>query len=117
MTEPSYLFFSDTKRTFSTKELAEVAGISEESMRNLEDKLGLTKIVVKSNYFEWDYSSYIKVKAYAENRKKAKAEKKKVVSSVTLEEMRKLHPLVKDDRYFRLSYFPDAVPECYKDMQ
>ena len=34
-----------------------------------------------------------------------------------LEEMRKLHPLVKDFNYFRTSYFPDVIPDCFKDKK
>jgi hypothetical protein len=36
---------------------------------------------------------------------------------LTLEEMKALHPLVKDERYFKTSYFPDTVPECFKENE
>lgn len=118
MTTPSYLFSSDVKRTFSTKELAEIADISEESLRNLAPKLGMTKIMIRSNYFEWDYSSYVKIKVFAANRKKAETAPKEVkVSVANLEELRKLHPLVTNYDFFKLTYFPDSEPEVFKSWE
>ena len=32
-----------------------------------------------------------------------------------LEEMKRLHPLVTDERFFRTSYFPDITPNCFKE--
>ena len=43
--------------------------------------------------------------------KKAKKEPAKVIHN--LEELKALHPLVKDVRFFELSYFPDVVPVCF----
>lgn len=32
-----------------------------------------------------------------------------------LQEMKKKHPLVKDERCFILNWFPDPVPRCFKE--
>ncbi len=45
----------------------------------------------------------------------AKNRDKKSEAKVSLEEMKKLHPLVTDDRFFKTSFFPDVVPECFKE--
>lgn len=34
---------------------------------------------------------------------------------LTLEEMKKLHPLVRDEKFFKTSYFPEVMPDCFKE--
>lgn len=34
-----------------------------------------------------------------------------------IEELKKLHPLVTDVRLFKTSYFPDVIPNCYKEVE
>ena len=38
---------------------------------------------------------------------------KKVDIAENIEELRRQHNLVKDDRFFTLSYFPDVIPVCF----
>lgn len=40
---------------------------------------------------------------------------KKKREAETLESLMKKHPLVKDERCFELSYFPDPTPDCFRD--
>ena len=48
-------------------------------------------------------------------QKHPKQETKKVAVKATqsLEELKTLHPLVKDVRFFETSYFPETVPVCF----
>lgn len=48
-------------------------------------------------------------------QKHPKQETKKVAVKATqsLEELKALHPLVKDVRFFETSYFPEIVPVCF----
>ena len=35
--------------------------------------------------------------------------------SKTIEEIRAEHPLVKDEKFFKLSYFPEVTPNCFAE--
>ena len=52
---------------------------------------------------------------YAQTTKQDKKKKKLLKKKKTIEELRKEHPLVTDDRFFKLSYFPDPIPVGFYD--
>ena len=79
--------------------------------------------VVCGPSFSFDYNDEDVKKIYsyyAEKRKKEAAilkenkEKKILERKLYLEQMHKEHPLVTNDKFFNLSYFPDIIPNCYK---
>ena len=42
---------------------------------------------------------------------------KKETPKLTLEQLRILHPLVKDDRCFNINWWPETEPICFKDLE
>ena len=41
---------------------------------------------------------------------------KVVKPELTLDEMKKLHPLVTEERFLNLNYWPDITPKCFADL-
>lgn len=62
--------------------------------------------------------NYFKAKAKAEEVKKAEARalKEKEIKE-RINELKKQYPLVTDERCFRTQWWPDIVPDCFKDLE
>lgn len=114
-------------RTFTIADLGYAFGVTSASILNEIHKNNLPFTVEKrgrGKRFIAPYETYLELKKHYDKMLEKKAGKKKVTDnakpaaqkSLTVEEMRKLHPLVTDDRFFKESYFPETVPDCFEDM-
>ena len=63
----------------------------------------------------YSWMAYKSIIDYAAKTKKPERKVKVAAEQPTIEQLRKEHPLVTDDRFFKLSYFPDPTPECFKE--
>lgn len=119
------------ERIFTVNEIANICGCSTNNILVIEKKIGCNYIRHKpthsgGSFCDITYSDYLKIKAYCEERKRIKesyrlAKEKKIQEKIrkeesSLEEMKRLHPLVTDERFFKLEFFPDIVPICFKEM-
>ena len=127
--------FTIPNKYFRTSELASMFGISESSVSNFYSryKIKPAKKQIKkvkkggATIGWWDYSAYLKLKEWRAIIEERKVPPKKIEPSVKVEIIpkkvidieaeRKAHPLVKDDRFFEVGFFPDVEPECFKDME
>mgnify|MGYP003315868039 CR=1 FL=1 len=115
-------------RTFTTAELADALGVVTSSIIKMIHTKKLSYNIVVSDHGKRmvvPYETYAELKQYYDKKFEKMAEKRKVVintkpavkQNITLEEMHKLHPLVTDDRFFKESYFPEIIPDCFEDME
>lgn len=131
-------FAPQQKKLFTTEELAHVLGCGLSTLTGLKKKLDLyehswLETTSYGRHTVWDYTAYLVLETYMETMKekrekikKIKAEKKalKIKKDMTMpekelsiEEMKKLHPLVKNERFFVLSYFPETKPNCFDEIE
>ncbi len=113
---------SRNNRTFTIADLEHALGVTSSSILHEIHKNNLPFTVEKRGHgkkFIVPYETYMEIKKHYDKMLEKKAGKKKieVQKSLTVEEMRKLHPLVVDDRFFKESYFPETVPCCFEDME
>lgn len=110
------------ERVFTTEDIALLSGYSKEGVRGIMAKLGFKPKIrptKTSREGVWDYTAYKALMEWANyhNEKRAKLEAmKKTESTKTLEQLKAEHPLVSDDRCFKLSWWPDTVPDCFKEL-
>lgn len=102
---------------FSVKDMAEISGLTTAGVGSRISKFRMKPALVR-NYIG-ESGNPIKENLYTReqmiemglDKKKEKKVVEKVVDEkekLTLEEMQKLHPLVKDVRFFKTSFFPDV---------
>lgn len=117
--------FVNVDKTFTFREIANSFKVSLGFLQNLIDR--------HPEEFEWSksytktgkekrrftYQDYLTVKDYVQAFNVKKAERKKRLEELcnseqekkSLEELRKEHPLVKDDRFFNVNYWPETTPK------
>ena len=110
------------ERVFTTEDIASLTGYSKENVRNIlrgggyKPKIRATKI---SRQAVWTYDAYRYVvdwnKKHIEKRIK-KTALKKTNTDKDLEQLKVEHPLVTDFRCFKLSWWPDIEPDCFKEV-
>ena len=109
------------QKLYTTKEIAQQSGYCEETVRNLCKQLGFTPVehtTDRSRQAKWSYIAFRSVIEWKKAHEEIKVSKtKKPEQEMNIEELRKLHPLVKDDRFFKTSYFPDVTPKCFEDIE
>lgn len=118
-----FKFKPDKNRTFTTKEIAQAFGTSIQTVRNFAHYRGLQPVVVKKQdsgkVSVWNYDFYKMFSAFWKSRLlriHAKEIKEKEQVTNNLEELKKQHPLVVDFRCFKLSWWPEVIPECFLDI-
>ena len=102
----------EKQRKFSTAEMATALGVTFSMFYRLRDKLGLayTRQKVGRTYVTYfDYSALCQCRAalgragqLQEDEQRTKNEK---------------HPLVTDPRCLDFNYWPDVVPDCFKECE
>lgn len=117
-------------RDYSTSELAKIANVTNSEIRNICRRLKIDWEVRPSNNSRCAYYTYadsLKIIAYTKNAKQVREENQKKLKNLilksyakseeskTIEELKKEHPLVTDERFFKTSYFPEVIPECFKE--
>ena len=105
-------------RVFTTTDVANSLGISNDKVVYIAYRLDVGITESKGGLHKvYNHAEYVRIKNYYLTHKQetnvgVKSEKPKM----SLEEMKKLHPLVTDERCFKLSWFPETKPNCMEDV-
>lgn len=105
--------YDKDQKEYSVKQMAEILDVTENCIYDYVSKLKL-KLTTHEDNNRKKYFSYTQMKllydyVYGLRAKKLKQKSSQKYSDTNLEELRKLHPLVKDDRFFKEDYFPDIT--------
>lgn len=106
----------EQQRYFTTKEVAEMAGISHYHVYFFCKKLGIDyEVKPTSNsraaYFSWlNAQKIIDVASHKKTISKAKKE------LIVTDEEQNAHPLVTDPRWLKLNEWPEVVPSCFEEL-
>lgn len=112
----------EVQKIYTTNEVAQLLNCTAATVRSivyyhhLDYSVRPTSKTKESFYY---YDTYRQIKEIHEKGRasyKAKQAIKKTETAYSLEEMQAAHPLVKDLRFFRLTYFPDTTPKCFLDL-
>lgn len=103
-----FLSLMTDNRVFSTDELAVSLGLSYSGVRHIANKLGVEPFE-KNPCFKWDYAAYVKLRAYVKAHGEAMCKLEKEKREKLIEKPED-HPLVKDQRFLELTYFPESEP-------
>jgi len=106
----------EQERTFSTQEITELLNISHAFVMSVSRRLGLEikKKNDETHACVWSYLDFKRIEKAVKQNKKINAMRrpKNVLYSNAQE-----HPLVTDKRCLNLYYWPDVIPDCFKDME
>ena len=111
----------EEQRTFTVTDIQRITGSSPSVIRSIAERAGIEGFVNKDrhNVVVYDFKSMKQIVAIYRNYMRiddvVKINKRRASEPKTIEQLRKEHPLVKDDKFFKLTYFPDIVPKCFAD--
>lgn len=117
----------EKEKTYTTTEVMEMCGLTRAAVLNRARPFGFTKYcryVLKRT----SWGNYIKEFSFTESQVKAmgcdhylRSEKEEEVTEKTkeekLEELKKEHPLVTNEKCFTLSWFPEIVPSVLEEEE
>lgn len=119
----SYTQKSDVEKFYTVTELAELFNVTCDTIRNISNRMNLPHDYVtrhKARLAIYPYESVKIIQEHFDAREKLRklAEERKVKNFVNDEtaEGAEDHPLVKDKRFLSLSYFPNVIPDCFKEV-
>ena len=106
---------------YTTKQLAELLGTSSSCISNIAIRYNIPKKVLIAEKARVAYFSKESLEKFRNildemQDKRAKWEQKKTEATAALEEEEALHPLVTNKRCLNLNWWPDVVPECFKEL-
>ena len=113
-------------RIYTVHEIAELFECSDNVVRNISFRLDIPHTYITKNKARvtiYPYGSLRLFKNYFNARAKKRNETalKKVTlireEETTDAEDATAHPLVKDKRFLKLSFFPDVIPDCFKECE
>ena len=117
----------EKEKTYTTTEVMEMCGLTRAAILYRARLLGFTKYC-KYVLKRTSWGNYIKEFSFTESQVKQmgcdhylRSEKEEEVSEKTreekLEELKKEHPLVTDERCFTLSWFPEIIPSVLEEEE
>ena len=109
------------ENNYTTRQLAELLGTSSSCISNIAIRYSIPKKVLIAEKARVAYFSKESLEQFRNildemQDKRAKWEQKKAEATAALEEAEALHPLVTDKRCLNLNWWPDVVPECFKEL-
>ena len=109
------------ENNYTTKQLAELLGTSSSCISNIAIRYNIPKKVLIAEKARVAYFSKESLEKFRNildemQDKRAKWEQKRTEATAALEEAETLHPLVTDKRCLNLNWWPDVVPECFKEL-
>ena len=109
------------ENNYTTKELAQLLGTTSSCISNIAIRYNIPKKVLIAEkarvaYFSKDSLEKFRNILDEMQDKRTKWEQKKTEATAALEEAETLHPLVTDKRCLNLNWWPDVVPECFKEL-
>lgn len=107
----------ETQKLYTTVDISELIGVTRTSVSGIAIKLGIKPFKEKGHnksFFTYEQMKqiYLYEEAVLNRKQKIKGTGTKMLS---LQELKKQHPLVKDERFFNLGYFPDVIPKNFED--
>ena len=107
---------------YTTKQLAELLGISSSCVNNIAIRYNIPKKVLVAERARVAYFSKESLEKFRNildemQDKRAKWEQKKAATTAELAETETLHPLVTDKRWLKLNEWPDVIPDCFKENE
>ena len=117
----------EKEKTYTTTEVMEMCGLTRAAILYRARLLGFTKYC-KYVLKRTSWGNYIKEFSFTESQVKQmgcdhylRSEKEEEVSEKTreekLEELKKEHPLVTNEKCFTLSWFPETVPSVLEEEE
>ena len=117
----------DVQKFYSVQETADLLDTSCDEVRRIVLYYKVKHETVRtrqSKAIMLDYDAYRLVKNIHEEKEKRRKEaaERAVIRKQKAEEENgaddaSAHPLVKDKRFLKLSFFPDVIPECFKECE
>lgn len=114
----------EVQKIYTTQEIADYLETSASIIRNIAHYYNIEKKVCPTKNSRAAYYTYDSVRLIKEHyeakrnkeRQDAISRMKVVKPELTLDEMKKLHPLVTEERFLNLNYWPDITPKCFVDL-
>ena len=116
----------EKEKTYTTTDLMEITGLTRAGVLRRARSFGFTKYC-KYVLKRTSWGNYIKEFSFTESQVKAmgcdhdlRSEIVEVVEKTNeekLEELKKEHPLVTDEKCFTLSWFPETIPSVLKEEE
>ena len=111
-------------KTFTTKELTDATGYSAPSISRIALKYGYETVQPSKTGTNrvWSMDFYLFLKKYVAEKEQIKAREERRKARLgenkneSLEELKKEHPLVTDERCFKLNFWPETVPNNLVDF-
>ena len=107
----------DKNRIFTTVEIADALNTNRPTIYHIASLKGIECTIGAKRVKYWTYSDFKQIKEYLELHKKQPKKQVQKAPELPLEELQKLHPLVKNTRWFKLSDFPDIIPKGYENLE
>lgn len=111
------------ERYFSTLEVSEMIGCSDQSIAAMIKKTGIKPLKIHTgrtykNKFTWEQYKILEAwhKGPRGRPKTQTVEVKKDDNMLNLEDLKALHPLVTDERFLKLSFWPNVIPACFEEI-
>lgn len=119
----------EENRVFTTTEIRQAVGCSKTLVMAFAKRKGFKPL--NDNYkngvmAQWDYNFYKSFcnyfKALREKQQKQAEKRKKITENEppeenkSIEELKRLHPLVTDERCFKLNWWPEVIPNNLIDF-
>lgn len=116
----SYTQTPDESKMFTVSDIQKICGASPNIVRGIAERAGIESYISKErrNVVVYDFRAMKQIVAIYKNYKRVdevRRSNKSKTEPKTIEELRAEHPLVKDDRFFKLTFFPDITPKCFSD--
>ncbi len=114
----NYTQHPESECKFLASEMATALGITIPSFYELAKKLDLDRTMEndyrgrKAAFF--DHAALARCREELERRERKESPRPEVQAA--LEAAKEEHPLVTDERFLKLSYFPDIVPACFAEV-
>ena len=117
----------DNEKMYTTTDLVEITGLTRAAILYRARLLGFTKYC-KYVLKRTSWGNYIKEYSFTESQVKTmgcdhylRSEKEEEVTEKTreekLEDLKREHPLVTDERCFTLSWFPETIPSVLEEEE
>lgn len=106
-------------RYYTIKEIMRDSGFSIAQVYRFLRQGNFTSELVQTdngNKPMYSWMAYKSIIDYAAKTKQPERKVKVAAEQPTIEQLRKEHPLVTDLNFFKTSYFPESVPDCFDDL-
>ena len=110
----------EEQKTFTVTDIQMITGASPDTIRSIAEQCNIESKVNKQRHtLVYDYTSMKQIVAVYQKLAGVTEIKKlnTVKETKSIEQLRAEHPLVTDDNFFKLSYFPDVVPKCFSECE